>query len=125
MKVINNTAETPIEVGFEGYIYFIPSGQKRLVEEKVGEFLLERYPFLELVEPPNKRGGPTPIPKIDRKQIQIKAKIDNSDDMQIMSNKAQNATSPADISNGIDADGVEWVGPGIEVEKIDSKGVFT
>ena len=48
--ILKNPAKGNIDIAFNGRIYKLGSGEERLFEKEVGDFLMERYPFLKKIE---------------------------------------------------------------------------
>lgn len=132
MKVIINTASMDISVGFDGFDYMIPAGKPVLAEGKVAEFLKERYPFLQIEEPPRVK-GPSPVPVIEKKKTRRLIKTEEeriasapTSDLRRIPNFTTDITEGMDglPVSGTDKDGVEWVGAGVETDNLTTKKAF-
>jgi hypothetical protein len=125
MKVLNSNIDKDIDIGFEGWDYYIPANKAVLIDDRFAKFIEERLPFVMVVEPPK---GKVEVPKIKKKKtavyIQPSGKITQPNTQDMVAGVHRNPQDMVENIDGtptsgtVDRDGIEWTGEGIEVDDL-------
>jgi hypothetical protein len=117
MKTIKNTADTKLEIGFEGFDYTILPGELVACEDNVADFIKETCPLFDIERLSVGKEGDE-VQKVKKEPSKVYTKPTIIQDMVTTKRKTDEMQPFEEIPNGIDNDGVEWVGPGVEKDSI-------
>jgi len=116
MKSVKNIGTTDLEIGFEGLDYTFPAGKAVACEDEVGDFIKERCPLFEVERLSVGKEGDK-VPRIEKKPTKVYSAPENKESM-VVNRREVNDTEMPGEPKGIDADGVEWIGPGLEKDTL-------
>ena len=118
MKTVKSTATTDLEIGFEGSDYKIPAGALVACEDEVADFIKETCPLFEVERLSVGKAGDE-IPRIEKKPSKVYVQQKPPEQSMFVSkNKVDDTVPPTIQPDGIDQDGVEWVGGEVEKDSL-------
>ena len=114
MKTVKNTATTPLEIGINGIDYTFPAGEIVACEDEIADYIKSQFELFEVERLSVGKEGDA-VPRVGEKPSKIYTKAPSPTQSMFVKKIQKNDTSPKEEQpNGVDADGVEWVGQGIE-----------
>jgi hypothetical protein len=121
MKTVENIDDKEMVVSYEGWDYTFPPRKPVFVNEALYDFVKDGWPLTFATTKVEKGKVIPTVEKRKTKNFFPTQAYRSSNDMIITPSNAQTVPANPDglpQAGGVDKDGVEWVGDGIEEEKI-------
>jgi hypothetical protein len=123
MKSVKNTGSSPLEIGIEGLDYIFPVGEPVACEDNIADYIKGQFELFEVERiSAGKSGDAIPRVQTKKSKVFIKQEMPNQSMFVKPRGNVDDTRSLDDLpdNNQFDADGVQWVGKGIEFDSLNS-----